>query len=527
MSLLGQILGLILAFAAGLAAAGLRRRRRGPSSPGPRAVLLENLEDPWVILDREDRVIDLNSAAARSLGTTETAARGGLGVQVLSSWPAVLSRSAPSEVLLNGLAYDLSILPFSGGRILRLRAAADRKRLEDDLRRARQSAELAGRTTSQFLAMMSHEIRTPLNGVVGFTELLQDTPLNAEQLEFVRLAVQSGRSLLVIIDDLLDYSRIEAGQLVLDSASIDLPALVGTTLDLWQPGADAKGIQLSWSIDPAAPARIRGDPTRLAQILNNLVGNAIKFTPQGGVTVRLSGHVVSAVTPPVAILTCEVADTGIGIAPDALARLSHPFAQADLSATRSYGGAGLGLAITRRLCELMGGRLQAVSEPGKGSIFTATLHSPIDEMALPQPEAVIPVHPGRGLKILACEDNEINRRLLEALLVRRGHHVDFAEDGVAGLERLAATEYDLIFVDLAMPRMDGREFVRHVRKQEAERGEPARHLIALTASAMKGERERCLAAGMDDFLPKPIDQPALDQALAGFGARLASGRFPE
>jgi len=228
--------------------------------------------------------------------------------------------------------------------------------------------------------------------------------------------------------------------------------------------------------------------------------------------------VVSAVTPPVAILSWEVVDTGIGIAPDALARLIRPFAQADISTTRTYGGAGLGLAITRRLCELMGGRLQVVSELGKGSAFTATLHSHVEAAPRPAPEIAPPILSGRKLKILACEDNEINRRLLDALLLRRGHAVEFAEDGVIGLEALERTEFDLVLVDLAMPRMDGREFVRRVRAREAERAEPARYLIALTASALKGERERCLAAGMDDFLTKPIDQPALDHAFARFFA---------
>jgi len=215
-----------------------------------------------------------------------------------------------------------------------------------------------------------------------------------------------------------------------------------------------------------------------------------------------------------------VADTGIGIAADALTRLIRPFAQADLSTTRPYGGTGLGLAITRRLCELMGGRLQVVSQPGIGSTFTATLHSRVESALVAPPEAPLPIQPGRKLKILACEDNEINRRLLEALMIRRGHQVDFAEDGVIGLERLETASYDLVFVDLAMPRMDGREFVTQIRRREAQRSEPARYLIALTASVLKGERERCLAAGMDDFLTKPLEHAALDQALARFGARV-------
>jgi signal transduction histidine kinase/CheY-like chemotaxis protein len=520
MPLSWPIVGLIVVavYAAALTGLLLHRRRAPLAGASPRWLLTENMADPLIVVGRGGRIVDLNPAAARSLGLTRVQALAAQAEEVLPYWPEVAAGRSPSEILLNGLSYELTVWPIAGddSRLISLRDVSAHRRAELELRRANQAAEIAERAKGQFLAMMSHEIRTPLNGVVGFAELLQDTSLDAEQTEFVQMAVQSGRSLLTIMDDILDYAKIEAGKLILEESAVDLPALLAATLAPWQARASAKGFPLTWSLAPGTPANVRTDPSRIVQILSHLVGNAVKFTQRGGVNVKISGEVVSAVAPPVVILSWEVADTGIGLSAESLARLIRPFAQADESTTRSHGGAGLGLAITRRLCELMGGRLAVTSELGVGSTFTATTQAHV-EAAAPVPAAAPPPdRPARRLKVLACEDNEINRRLLAALLVRRGHQVDFVEDGIQGLEQLGRCEYDLIFVDLAMPRMDGREFVRRLRAQEAERGEAPRYFIALTASVMKGERERCLAAGMNDFLPKPIEQPALDQALARF-----------
>jgi len=536
--------GLILVSAyAALVTGVLLLRRRGPSAGvSPRRILTETMADPMLVVGPEGRINDLNPAALRCLGLTRVQALAGQAEDVLTFWPEVEAISAgwgaaakatadpsarASEILLNGLSYELTVraLPRNHGRLISLRDVSGHRRAELELRRAKQAAEIAERAKGQFLAMMSHEVRTPLNGVVGFAELLQDTALDAEQTEFVHMALQSGRSLLVIMDDILDYAKIEAGQLTLEEVPVNLPTLLESTLAPLQAKASAKGVPLTWRLAPGTPAHVRADPIRLSQILSHLVGNAVKFTQQGEVKVTVSGQVVSAVSPPVVILSWEVADTGIGIPPESLARLIRPFAQADESTTRTYGGAGLGLAITRRLCELMGGRLAVVSDPGVGSIFTASIQAHV-EVELPIAAVAVPADRlARRLKVLACEDNEINRRLLAALLLRRGHQVDFAEDGLGGLEQLNRQPYDLVFVDLAMPRMDGREFARRVRAQEAERGEAPRYLIALTASVLKGERERCLADGMNDFLPKPIEQAALDQALSRF-AVTASGTAP-
>ncbi len=535
MSISWLLVGLIVisAYAAALTGVLLRRRRAPSAGVSPRRILTENMADPMIVVGRDGRITDLNLAATRSLGLTRVQALAVQAEDVLSYWPEVEAvcagwsasagrapepSSRPPEIPLNGLTYELTVWPIPGddSRLISLRDVSAHRRADLELRRTKQAVEIAERAKGQFLAMMSHEIRTPLNGVVGFAELLQDTTLDAEQTEFVQMAVQSGRSLLVIMDDILDYAKIEAGQLILEEVAVDLPALLTATLTPLLAKASAKGFPLTWSLSPGTPPNVRADPIRLAQILNHLVGNAVKFTQQGGVTVKVSGQVVTAVTPPVVILSCEVADTGIGLPPESLARLIQPFAQADESTTRNYGGAGLGLAITRRLCELMGGRLAVTSKLGAGSTFTATVQAHVE--IAPKVSAASRPADGltRRLKVLACEDNEINRRLLDALLVRRGHVVDFAEDGVQGLEQVARNSYDLFFVDLAMPRMDGREFVRRLRAQEAERGEAARYFIALTANVMKGERERCLADGINDFLPKPIEQPALDQALARF-----------
>lgn len=527
----------IFACVAGFAGALLLRRRAPSAGISPRRILTENMADPMLVVGSDGRINDLNPAATRGLGVTRIQALAAQAEDVLPFWPEVEAISAGvnataeptarlGEVLLNGLSYDLTVwsLPGDQGRLISLRDVSALRRAELELRRAKQAAETAERAKGQFLAMMSHEIRTPLNGVVGFAELLQDTTLDAEQMEFVQMALQSGRSLLVIIDDILDYARIEASQLALEIVRVDLPALLATTLAPFQAKASAKGVPLTWRLAPGTPAQVRADPIRLAQILNHLVGNAVKFTQHGEVTITVSGQVVSAVSPPVVILSWEVADTGIGIPADSLARLIRPFAQADESTTRTYGGAGLGLAITRRLCELMGGRLAVTSTVGTGSTFTATVQAHVD-VAVPVAAAAAPSdRPARRLKVLACEDNEINRRLLDALLRRRGHQVDFAEDGFGGLEHLNRQRYDLVFVDLAMPRMDGRELVRRVRAQEAERGEAPRYFIALTASVLKGERERCLADGMNDFLAKPIEQAALDQALGRFAVTASDTR---
>jgi len=531
----GLIVAVILiAAGAALATSAVRRRRRQPvSGISPRQILTENMADPLIVVGRDGRICDLNLAATRSLGLTRAQALTVAAEDVLPYWPDVEASSArwdeiapgappratgPFDVAFNGLIYELSVwpVPSDQSRLISLRDVSAHRRSEAELRRAKQAAEIAERAKGQFLAMMSHEVRTPLNGVVGFAELLQDTVLDAEQTEFVQMTLQSGRSLLAIMDDILDYAKIEAGQLLLEDVAVDLTALLARILTPLQAKAAAKAITLTWEIAAGTPTQVRTDPIRLAQILSHLVGNAVKFTQRGGIAVKLSGQVVSAVSPPVVILSGAVTDTGIGISPEAIERLVRPFAQADESTTRNYGGAGLGLAITRRLCELMGGRLAIASEPGVGSTFTASVQAHLETARPAQPVPVAVEGPARRLKLLACEDNEINRRLLDALLVRRGHTVDFAEDGFEGLDRVARSQYDLIFVDLAMPRMDGREFVRRLRRQETERGEAPRYIIALTASVTKGERERCLAAGMNDFLAKPLDQLALDEAMARF-----------
>jgi signal transduction histidine kinase/ActR/RegA family two-component response regulator len=384
----------------------------------------------------------------------------------------------------------------------------------------------ASRAKSQFVANMSHEIRTPMNGVIGMASLLETTPLRPEQRDYVETIASSGRALMRIIDDILDFSKIESGHLALEKVDFDCRQLVREVWRLFAPLAQAKGLGFASAVDEGVAPVLRGDPGRLRQALVNLVGNALKFTDRGQVTVRVREEGDESETSQV--LRFEVRDTGIGIEPDALARLFQPFAQADGSTTRRFGGTGLGLVISKRLVELMGGQLGVMSEPGEGSVFwfTAPLERstraaleaaggapPLETgVASAAPVASTPPPssaPGRG-RVLVAEDNPVNQRVAARMLERLGYEVDVASTGKEAVAAFERRPYAAILMDGQMPETDGFEATRLIRARETDRHTA---IIAVTASAMQGDRERCLAAGMDDYVAKPISPDQLQEVL--------------
>jgi len=396
-----------------------------------------------------------------------------------------------------------------------------RLRTEQELRESKEAADGANRAKSQFLARMSHEMRTPMNGVLGMTELLLDTSLDEQQQHYARTVQQSGDALLRLIDELLDFARLEAGRLRIERAAFDPRALLDSTLAPFVEQARRKGLVLASRVDEKVPACLWSDPVRLKQVLTNLVGNAVKFTQRGRVDVRVATCGVpggsTEADEAVAWITIEVADTGMGIAPAAQERIFQAFEQEDDSTTRRFGGTGLGLAIARELCTLLGGSLTVRSLPGEGATFTLRL--PAD----PAPGLPPPMHVGGGgprparhdgLRVLLVEDNLVNAELTRAMLEGMGCMVRHAEDGLQGVTAYEQDGADVVLMDCHMPELDGFAATQRLRAFESLRGRTRVPVIALTAGASGADRERCLAAGMDDHLAKPFGRDQLAQRIS-------------
>ena len=509
--------------------------------------LVATANDLVVTCDADARVTSINEAGQRLTGqNVETAIGRPLRELVAASERARLDRElAAALASRTGATLEVAITPPGGAAVTleldvrpiyrRTRPAGlqaigrdvtARKRAELELAQARDAAEAASRAKSEFMANISHEVRTPLNGIIGMTDLVLASPMGEEPRQYLRLVRSSADSLLHIINDILDFSKVEAGHLQFDLAPFDLAGRLDSVLQPLGLTARRKGLTFDVRVADSVPPVVVGDAGRFGQVLVNLAGNAVKFTTEGGIRVdveqapSLPGDAAGQVR-----VRVSVRDTGIGIPADKHALIFEAFTQGDGSTSRRFGGTGLGLSIAARIVERMGGTLQVSSVPGEGSVFTLVVpfeRGSADDLPAQSSDGLsrllgridapeLPVRPTetlRPLRVLLVEDNPVNHRLAHEILSRRGHSVTVAENGREALDRLCDAIFDIVLMDVQMPEMNGLDATRAIRAGEHSTG---RHLpiVAMTAHAMAGDRERCLAAGMDEYLSKPIRAEAL------------------
>ncbi len=520
-------------------------RKRMEAERSQFASIVTSASDAIVSLDLDGLVASWNQGAERLFGyTAAEIERRSIRVvyppERMNEFAALTDRRKTASTInaetqrlrKDGTLVDVSITVSSVssadgapvGYSLIARDIGDRKEAERELIKARESAMQASHLKSQFLANMSHEIRTPMNAILGMHELLAETALDPEQLEYVKIAASNGEALLDLINDILDLSKVEAGALKLEETPFDLPELVHEVAATFASAARERGLRMTCKVAPDLPPRVAGDPMRLRQVLINLAGNAVKFTPNGEVTIGVvkdpSGGAEGAVR-------FDVADTGIGIAEDKFEAIFASFTQAESSTSRRYGGTGLGLSISRRLVEMMGGRIWLESQLGKGSTFHFTVS--LKPLAEANPAFAIAEQPHlrigdasppatissiRPLNILLAEDSRDSRFLIAAYLRKTPHQLEMAENGEIAFKKIISSKYDLVLMDIQMPLMDGYGCVLAIRKWEAENRRPPTLIYALSAHALKEARARSLDVGCDAHLVKPLGKETLLAAIA-------------